>query len=291
MSFRNWCEWAKGNTTDPPSNEEETWRRVARYAESDARYENPNEQPDAYRDEIGNRFPDTKDQFTTVCRNHQLCGAKVGGEVPLFLSRCVRRRSLKTHLKQRLEEVERGGVNFSGTAVENHDVELQSVPADFWVQADDVLPDPMNDTLHLAHFKSNRVFATLAEDDKEPPGDHSPGFFQRLRTVQRPGWSLAAEAEDRLALAPAPSTGEEYLFLYYDASSYPTFRYPVPPDAEFWPLFRPIERTDTAGFGRTCPGGLPCNEERAEAELVHANQPPTSSDRIWMRSLGTVNRT
>jgi hypothetical protein len=264
---------------------------VAHYAESDARYEDPDQQPDAYRDEIGDRFPETRDQFNTVCRNHQLCGAEVEGDAPRFLSRCVRRRSLKTHLKQRLEEVERGGVNFSGTAVEDHDVEIQPVSSDAWSRAEDILPDPLNDTLHLSHFKSNRVFATFVEDDEDPPAEHTPGFFQRLRTAQRPGWSLAAEAEDRLALATSPKTGEEYLFLYYDASSYPLFRYPVPPDAEFWPLFRPIERTDTADFGRTCPGGLPCKEERAEAELVHANQPPTASDRVWMRSLGTVNRT
>lgn len=286
MSYSDWRDWALGEGVECPDDNGETWRRVAENADCDARYENPDVQPDAYRSDLGRQHPTTKKQFNDVCRNrgHQLTGAPVEGTVPDLLARCVKRRSLKTQVNERFEVEKRGGRNFRRTASEDHEFELSDVPSDEWRPAKEVLPDPMDEDLHLSYFKSNRVFATPGVREKEGEAGMSMTFHERLQRVQRPDHSVAAEAVYRLALGRSAKAPQKRLLLRYDAEPFETFRYPVPPDAEFWPLFRPIERGEDHDFGRTCPGGPPCDEERDEPELVHGN-PPISTDRVWMRSL------
>lgn len=292
MSYAEWREWALGNAADSPEKKVNTWRRVAECAESDARYEDPDTQPEAYRRELGERFPTTKDQFNDVCRisDHQLSGSAVQGEVPDHLVRCLSRTSFQQQLDARLETVERAGRDFSGTRQEDHKSDLQEIPPDDWVRADTMMPQPLNEDLYLSHFESNRVFSTLVVASSEDGGEESTTFLEHLRDVQRPDWSVAKEAVYCLALETRPYPNQEYLLLTYDSSPFDTFRYPVPPDVEFWPLFRPIERDEESPHGKTCPGGPPCDEERAEPELVHSN-PPISAERVRMRSLGRTNPT
>lgn len=284
MSYTEWREWALGNTTDSPDEKAGTWRRVAECAESDARYEDPDTQPEAYRNELGEEHPTTEEAFNELCQDmrHQLTGAPVEGTVPDHLARCVPRQALKTQVNERLEIEERAGLNFRQTSSENYDFDLSHVSAGKWHTAAAILPGPVDD-LYLSDFRSNRVFATLGERESEGDGD-SMTFYDHLQNMQRPKHSLAEEAVYRLALTSSPESPQERLLLRYEAISFETFRYPVPPDAEFWPLFRPVEQGEDHAFGRTCPGGPPCDEERDEPELVHGN-PPISSDRVQMRTL------
>lgn len=284
MSYTDWRDWALGEGGDCPDENQETWRRVAENADSDARYENPDVQPEAYRNHLGNQHPTTKEQFNRVCRNpdHQLSGDSVDGPIPDHLARCVPRRAVETQVNDRIEIEERAGRNFRQTSSEDHDFDLSDVSAGKWRTAVAILPDPVKD-LYLSDFRSNRVFATLGEREADADGDPKT-FHDHLQNVQRPKHSLAEEAVYRLALSQSADSPKERLLLLYESAPFETFRYPVPPDAEFWPLFRPVEQGEDHAFGRTCPGGHPCDEERDEPELVHGN-PPISSDRVWVRSL------
>lgn len=284
MSYTDWRDWALGEGTECPDDNQETWRRVAENADRGALYENPDTQPGAYRNALGECHPTTKEQFNAVCRDadHQLTGAPVEGTVPDYLARCVPRQALKTQVNERIEIRERAGRNFRRTSSEDHAFNLSDVPSDEWGTATKTLPDPV-DNLHLSYFKSNRVFSTLGVRDEDGEGAPTT-FYEHLRKVQRPDHSLAEEAVYRLALSRSADSPRERLILLYETDPFNAFRYPVPPDAEFWPLFRPVENGEPHDFGRTCPGGHPCDEERDEPELVHAN-PLISSDRMWMRSL------
>lgn len=290
MSYTDWRDWALGEESECPDNNEEIWRRVAENADCDARYEDPDTQPEAYRRELGDRFPTTKDQFNDVCRNsdHQLSGSAVQGEVPDHLARCLSRTSFQQQLDVRLETVARAGRDFSGTRQEDHKSDLPEILPEDWVRADTILPQPLNEALYLSHFESNRVFSTLVVDSSEDAGEEPTTFFEHLKDVQRHDWPVAKEAVYRLALETRPYSNQEYLLLTYESSPFDTHRYPVPPDAEFWPLFHPIERDETSPYGKTCPDGHPCDEERAEPELVHSN-PPIAAERVQMRSLGRIN--
>lgn len=204
------------------------------------------------------------------------------GAIPHHLARCVPRQAVKTQVNERIEIEERAGRNFRQTSSEDHDFNLSDVPADEWRTAAAILPDAVDD-LYLSDFRSNRVFATLGEREAEADGD-STTFYDHLQNVQRPKHSLAEEAVYRLALARSPESPQKRLLLRYEATPFERFRYPVPPDAEFWPLFRPVEQGEDHAFGRTCPGGPPCDEERDEPELVHEN-PLIASDHVRMRTL------
>lgn len=288
MSYAEWREWALGNESESPEENANTWRRVAECAECDARYEDLNTQPDAFQEELGEQFPTTGAQFAEVCQSHQLSGTPVNEKVPTSLARCIKHQNLQTQLNERLETDERAGRDFRQTASETHDVPFSEIGSENWVRANEILPDPLDD-LYLSAPKKSRVFATPILEDTEDAGDHSGDFFEHLNNVQRPRWSLAKEAVYRLALATRPYPRSEYLLLDCDSSPFDDFRYPVPPDAEFWLLFRPIERSDSLPYGKTCPGGPPdCDEERAEPELVLSN-PPISGEHVRMRSLGPTN--
>jgi len=285
MSYTDWRDWALGEGADCPDYHQNTWRRVAENADCDARYENPDIQPEAYRNTLGDRHPTTKKQFNDVCRtpDHQLSGAPVEGTVPEYLARCVPRQAVKTQVNERIESKERAGRNFRQTSSEDHDFDLSDVPDDEWRTAAAIMPDPLDD-LYLSDPASNRVFATLGVRETGEDTEGSNTFYEHLQRVQRPNHSLAEEAVHCLALARSVDSPQERLLLLYEADPFETFRYPVPPDAEFWPLFRPIEQEEDHEFGRTCPGGPLCEEERDEPELVHEN-PSISSERIRMRSL------
>ncbi len=207
----------------------------------------------------------------------------VEGVVPDYLARCVKKQAVKTQVTERIENEERAGRPFGQTSTENHEVALPEISSDKWHPASKALPSPLND-FYLADFRSNRVFATPGSRENGDTSEESDTFYEYLQRVQRPDHSLAEEVVYCLALARSVEFPQERILLLYEADPFETFRYPVPPDAEFWPLFRPIERGEDHDFGRTCPGGPPCYEERDEPELVHGN-PPISSDRVWMRAL------
>jgi hypothetical protein len=285
VSYADWRDWALGNGDECPANNEATWRRVAKNADSDARYEHSNLQPDAFRTDLGEQHPTTETAFNEVCQStaHQLSGASVDGSVPAHLARCVPRQALKTQLNERIEINERAGRSFRQSGVEDYQFDLENVPSDEWRSAEEILPDPVDD-LHLSYFQSNRVFATPDQRPADENSDDPNTFFEHLQRVQRPEHSLAEEAVYRLALATSAQAPQKQLLLRYEADPFETFRYPVPPDAEFWPLFCPVEQGEDEDFGRTCPGGPPCDEERDEPELVHEN-PLISSDRAQMRAL------
>jgi hypothetical protein len=145
----------------------------------------------------------------------------------------------------------------------------------------------------LAYPESERVFATLTvQDDDAPGGNHSPQFWEEIDDLvdssdrNRTHASVAAK---RLALDPEPSKNRHYVLLYYDHSSLDSCRYPTPPDAEFFPHFRPVN-PDEHDYGRTCPpvnGEDECNEDLAVPEVVHSN-PPVDADHVWIRSLGPL---
>lgn len=284
MSYTDWREWALGEGNECPNDNEETWRRVAENADCDARYEHPDVQPEAYRNDLGEQHPTTKEQFNDVCRDpeHQLTGSSVDGTVPDNLARCVTQQAMKTQVNDRIEIEERAGRTFRQTPSEDHEFGLSEVPSGEWRSAGEVLPDPVDD-LYLSHFKSHRVFATPWGRDEDNEGNSST-FYNHLQKVQRPDHSRAEEAVYRLGLARSGNFPRKRILLVYETGPFETFRYPMPPDAEFWPLFRPIEPGENHEFGRTCPGGHPCDEERDEPELVHGN-PPISADRVWIRSL------
>jgi hypothetical protein len=288
MSYADWRDWARGEEDECPNDHQDTWRRVAENADCDARYEDPKVQPDAYQSDLGDEHPTTSEHFKEVCKEHQLTGMPVKGPVPDYLARCVKVQSVKTQVTERLANEERAGRDFGRTSSEEHDVPLPEIGTETWSGANEILPDPLDD-LYLSAPAKNRVFATPILEDTEEAGGHSGDFLEHLDNVQRHGWSLAKEAVYRLALKTLPYPRCEYLLLDYDSSVFDNFRYPVPPDAEFWSLFRPIERSNAFPYGKTCPGGPPdCDEERAEPELVHRN-PPISGEYIRMRSLGPTN--
>lgn len=64
MSDSNWRDWALGEGDECPDDNAETWRRVAENADCDARYENPNVQPEAYRNALGERHPPLRSNST-----------------------------------------------------------------------------------------------------------------------------------------------------------------------------------------------------------------------------------
>lgn len=284
MSYTDWRDWALGEGDQCPDENQEIWRRVAENADRNARYEDLSVQPGAYRNDLGEEHPTTKKQFNEVCRNseHQLSGDLVDGTVPDHLARCVPRQAVKTQVYDRIEDEERAGRNFRNTSSEDHGFNLSEVSATEWRAAAAILPNFLDD-IYLSDFRSNRVFATLGEREGEGEGN-TKTFYDHLQNVQRPKHSLAEEAVYRLALSRSGDSPQKRLLLLYETDPFEVFRYPVPPDAEFWPLFRPVEQEEDHDFGRTCPGGHSCDEERDEPELVHGN-PLISAERVQMRLL------
>jgi hypothetical protein len=136
------------------------------------------------------------------------------------------------------------------------------------------------------------VFATLSSADQLPPEDgHEPGFWSKI-CGDTQCENAAGQAVRRLALSqPKDHDAErkkdvrEWVMIYYNREVFEQFLFPVPPDAEFWPLFRPVD-PDDHDFGRTCPdGGNPCKEDLAENELVHENS-CLPYEHVWVISLG-----
>ena len=99
-------------------------------------------------------------------------------------------------------------------------------------------------------------------------------FFRENKSESIQGFrmTLADEAVYRFALVLDKKVEKEYVLLYYDRTAFASFLMPVPPDAGFFPLFRPVTPEEGHSFGRTCPGRPgDCKEDLAEDELVHPN--------------------
>jgi hypothetical protein len=302
MAFDEWYDWAMGNHTQSPSEEKRTWQRVAEDAQHDHCYEDPTCGAD-FRNAVGTAFDNlgpasfTPKAFKTVCRRledgdptYQRQGETVRGALPPYLTRAVTIESIAQYIKILVEK--RGQASVDKEQIETHLVESDTSLG--WLCLSDAMGQRYTGlSVTLAYPESERVFTTLtAEDDENPEGNHSPRFWEEIDDfidASADDQTHASIAAERLALDPDPSTERRYLLLYYDHSSVGPCRYPTPPDAEFFPYFRPVN-PDEYDYGWTCPpsdGEDECDEDLAAPEVVHAN-PPIDAERVWIRSLGPI---
>lgn len=291
-----------GNYNQSPSEDHETWRRVAEDARHDHCY-NDATCGERFREAIGTIFNDlgvasfTKKAFKAVCRRKQngdpafqRQGEAVRGSLPSYLTRAVTVESLAQHIQMLVKR--RGQASVSKEQIETRLLESGDVLE--WLRLSDAMGQRFIDVpVTLAYPDSERVFATFASDDENTPEtDHSPQFWEEIADLvessdgERTHAYFAAKC---LALAPDPNKERSYLLLYYDHSLVGPCRYPTPPDAEFFPYFRPVNPNEY-DYGWTCPpseGEDECSEDLAVPEVVHAN-PPIDTDHVWIRSVGPL---
>lgn len=293
--FQDWYAWAVNANSPDDHSDPATWERVAKNARFRPCYGDTAD-VDGFQGALGNRFPQTKSDFERICRDYQLTGQRVNGEVPSFLTRCIEKEALKKAVEYSVgDREESGSFDFSGLTQGTVGPTLDEITEEQWMPLSRFEPtDTRGLDIHLAHPESNRVFAALSSDDDIPPeDDHEPGFWSKICGNEQEG-NAADQAVRRLALSRLSEEGDESerktdaverILMYYSRESFDRFLFPVPPDAEFWFLFRPVD-PDEHDFGRTCPaGGNPCNEDLAEDELVHENSRLPYDD-VWVISLG-----
>lgn len=283
MSFQDWCTWAKGNNR--------SWERVAENAEAEAPYASDSAKSE-FQGAVGEESPTKKRDYNQICWKHPLRGKPVDGSIPGYLTRCITYEALRSHSRDLLRAVG-SDIPRRGHATQQVDPSLPTLGE--WMHAGRYLSlaDELwnSNALHLAYDagepEAKSVFATPQPGDNAPPSDHhTPAFCATIQSVAHTGRSEADCAVYRLALGQRASA--DHVLLYYtmdwDASE---CKYPVPPDAAFQPLFRPVD--GDAPFGQTSPG--PVDEDHAdhaEPELVHPNY-PMAPQQVWIRSLDSSN--
>lgn len=301
VAFDEWYDWAMGDHDQSPSDDQRTWQRVAGDARHDLCYANDT-CGENFREEIGTTFENLgpasfKGQdFKTVCRHKQngdpvfqRQGKPVRGSLPAYLTRAVTVESMAQYIQMLVER--RGQATVSKEQIENRLIE--SVDTLGWLCLTDATGRRFTDVpVTLAYPDSERVFATFTPDDENVPDTHSPQFWEEVDELVESSngdQTHAHIAANRLALDPDPNKNRRYLLLYYDHSSAGPCRYPTPPDAEFFPYFRPVD-PNQHDYGWTCPptdGEDECNEDLAVPEVVHSN-PPMDAGHVWIRSLGPI---
>ena len=282
-SFDQWYDWAMDVSKNPPSDTSDplVWKHVAQNAMVRACYSDA-KGCEAFKEKLAEKAPKTEMDFEKICWTFQLTGSPVSQEPSRYLTRCITLEALRRNVEKMLQD--------RGVSV---DVEVVGLESDTWkplADSMDLSDEFVELGLHLADHKANPVFASLAEgDDASPDASHVPGFWQKIQDEKGFRMTLADEAVYRFALVLDKKVEKEYVLLYYDRAAFASFLMPVPPDAGFFPLFRPVTPEEGHSFGRTCPGRPgDCKEDLAEDELVHPNS-SVAYDAVWAVSLGRTS--
>jgi len=294
--FDEWYDWATGQRESSPQKDAAQWRVAARNAKGPAPYEDTGTRA-SFQQAIGTSNPREQEAYELVCSNFQLKGATVDGDVPPFLTRCMKETILEHYVELSVLD---GSVSGGLPTLDIDDerqvgVAVQDIPSDRWVSLD-ALPS-LDGVTHFSPGPSGEpVFATFAPgDDAVPKENHTPGFWSFVQEQAHADWSPADVATYRLAsvLQRKKKRSATYVLVYYHAAAYlddDDFLYPTPPDGGLWPLFRAV-RPGSHPYGRTWPeGGVPCKVNHGVDEVVH---PPLNVDHddVWMIALGSTTST
>ncbi len=278
MSFEDWYRWARAQP-------DHCWKTAAEHSRAKACYQSPATGA-KFRAALGKKSPNKRPDFEVLCREFALTGRNVGGVPPRFLFRVVKEENLQTMVGFATAS---GGSSRDLVAQvrQNSSVSWRPPLENRFTNLTDLAP-LANSTGHLARADRRSVFAALSPGDDETPDKTVPRFWAKIRKEKRFGMRVADIARHRLALGPIRTETMQVL-LYYDREGLDPFLIPVPPDAGLHPLFHPRlceGNSQPPAFGRTCPGGPGnCDEDAAEDELVHSNQ-PIRYNRVWVISLG-----
>lgn len=294
--FENWYDWATGQHDSSPRKDAAHWRVAARNAKGPAPYAGT-ETRSSFQQAIGSSDPRERSAYEAVCSDYQLSGATVDGDVPPFLTRCMKESVLEHYVGLSvLDGPVSGDLPTLGIDDEQRvGVSMQEIPSDHWVPLR-ALPAVDGAPRFSPGPPGDPVFATFAPgDDTDPHDDHTPGFWSLVQDHAHADWSAADVATYRLAsvLQRKKKRPDTYVLIYYHAAAYLNdheFLYPTPPDGGLWPFFRAV-RPGSHPYGRTWPeGGVPCKVNHGVDEVVH---PPLNVDHddVWVIALGSMTST